>query len=158
MIFCLLVLALAASPAAPAQTPAVEKGDAPTAVLSSREAHAKAVAGDLVLIDIRTPDEWRETGVPASGHTITMHQSQQTFLRELGDAVGGSRQRPIALICAVGNRSAFLRGWLRRAGFENVIDVSEGMIGGRRGPGWIKSGLPLRRWSAGSTKPQPGAQ
>lgn len=67
-------------------------------------------------------------------------------------------KNPIALICAVGNRSAFLQGWLRKAGFENVFDVSEGMIGGRLGAGWIKSGLPLRRWAAGATKPQPGAQ
>lgn len=151
VIFCLLALALAASPAALAQAPAA-------AVLSAHDAHAKAVAGALVLVDIRTPDEWRETGVPASGHAITMHQNQQTFLRELGDAVGGSRQKPIALICAVGNRSAFLQGWLRKAGFENVIDVAEGMVGGRRGAGWIKSGLPVRRWAAGATKPQLGAQ
>jgi rhodanese-related sulfurtransferase len=40
--------------------------------MSAREAHAKALAGELVLVDIRTTDEWRKTGVPASGYAITM--------------------------------------------------------------------------------------
>jgi rhodanese-related sulfurtransferase len=86
-----------------------------------------------------------------------MHQNQRTLLQALDDAVEGSRRRPIALICAVGNRSAFLQGWLRKAGFENVFDVTEGMVGGRRGAGWIKTGLPVRRWVPGATKPHPGA-
>lgn len=126
-------------------------------VMTAREAHAKALAGELVLVDIRTTEEWRKTGVPASGYAITMHQDQATFMRQLAEATSGSRQKPIALICAVGNRSAFLQGRLKQAGFENVVDVAEGMIGGRRGTGWINSGLPLRRWTPGLDRPQTGS-
>jgi len=86
-----------------------------------------------------------------------MHQDQATFMRQLAEATSGSRQKPIALICAVGNRSAFLQGRLKQAGFENVVDVAEGMIGGRRGTGWINSGLPLRRWTPGLDRPQTGS-
>jgi rhodanese-related sulfurtransferase len=124
------------------------------AVMSAGEAHAKALAGALVLVDIRTTDEWRETGVPASGYTITMHQDRVMFMRQLVEAAGGSLQKPIALICAVGSRSAFLQRRLKQAGFENVIDVGEGVIGGRRGTGWIKSGLPIRRWLPGLDAPE----
>jgi rhodanese-related sulfurtransferase len=122
-------------------------------VMSAGEAHAKALAGELVLVDIRTTEEWRETGVPVSGYTITMHQDRAMFMRRLAEATGGSLQKPIALICAVGNRSAFLQRRLKQAGFENVIDVGEGVIGGRRGTGWIKSGLPLRHWLPGLDTP-----
>lgn len=121
--------------------------------MSVREANEAALAGKLVLIDIRTPDEWRETGLPVSAHAITMHQDQQTFLRELAAATGGSKSAAIALICAVGNRSANLQAWMRNAGFSNVTDVAEGMIGGRRGAGWVRSGLPVRPWRPGESAP-----
>lgn len=123
------------------------------ATLSAREADDAAVSGRLVLIDIRSPDEWRETGIPASAHAITMHQDQQSFLSELAAATGGSKSAPIALICAVGNRSANLQAWMRQAGYTNVSDVSEGMIGGRRGPGWLRTGLPTRPWRPGGSAP-----
>ncbi len=105
------------------------------------------MSGALVLLDIRSPDEWRETGVPASGHAITMHQPQARFLAELAAATGNSKTTPIALICAVGGRSATLQRWLTQAGYTAVSDVSEGMIGSTKGPGWIKSGLPTRTWT-----------
>ncbi|MFM2422444.1 MAG: hypothetical protein RL291_974, partial [Pseudomonadota bacterium] len=124
----------------PAQMPAVT-------------AHAKALAGELVLIDIRTPEEWRETGVPASGHAIAMNQRRATFLSAIDGVTGGDKRRPIALICATGGRSAALKTELTRAGYMSVIDVSEGMLGSRGQPGWIKAGLPVRRWTPGATAP-----
>jgi rhodanese-related sulfurtransferase len=127
------------------------------AVMSAREAHAKALAGELLLVDIRSTAEWRKTGVPASGHALTMHQDQAAFMRQLAEATAGSRQKPIALICASGSRSAYLQGRLKQAGFAHVIDVAEGMVGGRLGSGWIASGLPLRRWAPGLERPQSAA-
>jgi hypothetical protein len=32
---------------------------------------------------------------------------------------------------------------LENAGFTNIIDVPEGMMGSRAGPGWLKRGLPV---------------
>jgi rhodanese-related sulfurtransferase len=148
LVFCAISL-LGAGAAVHAQN--VERSPP---IMSAREAHAKALADELVLVDIRTTDEWRKTGVPASGYAITMHQDQATFMQELARATGGSRQKPLALICAVGGRSAFLQGRLKQAGYENVIDVAEGVIGGRRGAGWIKSGLPVRAWAPGLDTPR----
>jgi rhodanese-related sulfurtransferase len=145
------ILLLGVAVSVEAQGQSIERSTPP--VTSAREAHAKALAGELVLVDIRSADEWRKTGVPASGYAITMHQDQAAFIRQLSEATDGSCRKPIALICAVGNRSAFFQGRLKQAGFENVIDVAEGMIGGRCGAGWINSGLPLRAWTPGLDKP-----
>jgi rhodanese-related sulfurtransferase len=149
LCFSILLLSmLPASEAYPQQSEAFQP------VMSARESHAKAAAGELVLIDIRSPEEWRETSVPASAHAITMHQDHKTFMMQLGTATGGMREKHVALICATGGRSAALQVRLRRAGFANVTNVAEGVLGGRNGPGWIKSGLPLRRWAPGLEAPQ----
>ena len=37
-----------------------------------------------------------------------------------------------------------LQAELKKAGFTNVINVAEGMVGGPHGQGWIKTGLPIR--------------
>lgn len=121
--------------------------------MTPQEAHEKAMKGEVVLVDVRTPDEWKQTGLPASGHAITMHQQGPEFLRQLDAALGGDRTKPLAVICRTGNRTGSLVGPLEKAGYTRVIDVKEGMVGGRYGQGWIKSGLPLRKYQAGATAP-----
>ncbi len=116
------------------------------------EAHAKAKAGEIVLVDVRRPGEWRTTGIPASGHAITMHQNSAKFISQLLTATGGDKSRPLALICATGVRTTWLQARLRKAGFSNLFNVTEGMKGSRFGKGWIKKGLPIRKWT-GASKP-----
>lgn len=130
----------------------------PARIISVGEAHAKAVAGEVVLVDIRTPEEWRETGVPASAHAITMHQEARVFLQQLLAAMGGDPSRPLAIICRTGNRTSGLLPQLIRAGFTNVVDVGEGVAGSRHGKGWFKSGLPTRPGAMASVPPTPSAK
>ncbi len=113
-------------------------------IMTSIEAHRRASAGEIVLVDIRTPEEWRETGVPASAQAITMHQDVAKFFAALGAATKGDRTKAVALICRTGNRSAALQAELIKAGYNNVIDVAEGVVGGRHGAGWLKAGLPIK--------------
>lgn len=113
--------------------------------MSVADAHAKAAAGDLLLLDIRTPEEWKRTGIGASAHPLSMQDPK--FLQKLTALTGGAREKPVALICATGGRSAYLQRILARAGYPNVADVAEGMLGSRDGPGWVRSGLPLKRYS-----------
>ena len=133
------LMVLAAVPAA-AQHSRAPKPQTMTPIV----AHQRAASGDIVLIDIRTPEEWRETGVPASAQAITMHQEAPKFLAALEAATKGDRSKPVALICRTGNRSATLQAELARVGYTNVIDVAEGVIGGRNGAGWLKAGLPVK--------------
>ena len=45
-------------------------------------------------------------------------------------------------MCARGVRSRRLTARLTEAGFTNIIDVPEGMLGSSAGPGWLKNDLP----------------
>lgn len=110
-------------------------------ILPATDAHARAQAGSLTLIDIRRPDEWRDTGLPEHAHPLDMRRPD--FVDALRQIVGPDRYSPVALICARGVRSDRLARELANAGFSNVVDVSEGMLGSSAGPGWIARGLPV---------------
>ncbi|MEK0163197.1 rhodanese-like domain-containing protein [Phaeobacter sp. A36a-5a] len=113
--------------------------------LSVEDAFARAKAGELILVDIRTPREWRASGVPVGSHQIDMRR--EDFLAALDRVTGGDRSAPLALICARGVRSARVTLALDAAGYTNVIDVPEGMLGSAAGPGWLRSNLPVARWT-----------
>jgi len=123
-------------------------------VIAVNEAHGKALAGEVVLVDVRSSAEWQQTGVPASAYAITMHQDVDQFVAMVSSAMGGDKTRPLAVICATGSRTTFLQTALKRLGFSNPMNVAAGMMGSRFGTGWIKSGLPVRPWgSAADTAP-----
>lgn len=116
-------------------------------VLTAKDARARAQAGALTIIDIRLPVEWAETGLPKGGEGVSLQdpatlQIRPEFADDVLRAVGGDRNRPIALICARGNRSELATALLTHAGFTEVNDISEGMIGGDNGPGWLARDLP----------------
>lgn len=117
-------------------------------VIGAKEAFRRAAEGGIVLVDIRHPMEWRQTGVGVHAIPITMHQRMTFFVKQLRAVADADKQKPVALICAEGVRSAHLQKALKLYGFPDVIDVREGMVGGKSGPGWIKSGLPVRPYAA----------
>ncbi|GFE63924.1 rhodanese-like domain-containing protein [Litoreibacter roseus] len=110
--------------------------DAPTA-------YELAKSGDILLIDIRRPDEWAKTGSGVGAARLDMRRTD--FIDALDILTEGRRDRPVALICARGVRSARLNNLLVEAGFTRIIDVPEGMLGSAAGPGWIARDLPLDR-------------
>lgn len=112
--------------------------------LDVRAAERLAADDKIVLIDIRTPGEWRRTGVPSGAVAITMHQRADKFLKSVLAATEGRHDVPVALICATGGRSTKMLRELKEAGFTKVYNVVEGMNGSRFGPGWLKQGLPVR--------------
>lgn len=109
--------------------------------LSAEQAHQAATSGEVTLIDIRTPGEWKSLGVGEGAYPLDLRRAD--FIDALTAIVGPDRGQPIALICARGVRSARLSLVLSKAGFTNIIDVPEGMLGSRAGPGWINTGLPV---------------
>lgn len=124
--------------------PAVYNGNSLTVL----QAHRKAVAGEIILVDIRRPDEWRRTGIGEGAHPIDMRR--EDFVRALTQVAGPDKGAPIALICARGVRSARLSNRLTEAGYTNIIDVPEGMLGSRAGPGWLEENLPTRAFERGT--------
>jgi rhodanese-related sulfurtransferase len=116
-------------------------------VLTPDEARTMAERGEVTIIDIRLPLEWERTGVPQGALAIALQdESQQPrddFVADVLAALADDPSRPIALICARGHRSAFARHVLLASGFSRVHDISEGIVGGEFGPGWLARALPI---------------
>jgi rhodanese-related sulfurtransferase len=115
--------------------------------ITPRAAHRDAAAGELTIVDVRLPMEWAKTGLPENARGVSL-QDPETFkvragfVADLLAAVGADKTAEIALICASGSRSSFAQQLLKTEGFTNVHDISEGMLGGPTGPGWLARELP----------------
>lgn len=120
---------------------AVSGEDIPKTNLSPTEAHIAIQAGDIILIDVRQPQEWNDTGVAPGARLIDMRRTDFiTQIRKLRDE---NPDTPIGFICARGVRSHNVSTWAAKAGIGNLIDIPEGMLGSRAGPGWLGRGLPV---------------
>lgn len=115
-------------------------------IWSAPETAEALSAGAVILIDIRSRREWRQTGIAEGAWPISMHEDR--FAERLLAAREMARGAQVALICATGGRSARLLRALKSAGYTEFIDVSEGMLGSRRGAGWIARGLPVVEMNA----------
>lgn len=118
--------------------------------LAAPEAAAAVQAGKITLIDIRTPAEWKETGVAKGAKRVNMLHPQGApgFVNQLLGEVNGDKNAPIALICRTGNRTTQVQRYLQSVGFTKVHNVREGMAGSAAGPGWLKRGLPVETCTA----------
>ncbi|AXI57068.1 hypothetical protein SuNHUV7_22630 (plasmid) [Pseudoseohaeicola sp. NH-UV-7] len=114
--------------------------------LDVQAAHDAAVRNEILLIDIRRPDEWALTGIPAPAVAIDMRRPD--FAAQLQRLNAEYPDRPVAVICARGVRSRRLAASLMEAGFAGVLDVPEGMLGSGAGPGWMARRLPVRQMTA----------
>ncbi|MDP3515498.1 MAG: rhodanese-like domain-containing protein [Sulfuritalea sp.] len=118
--------------------------------LAAPDAAAAVAAGKITLIDIRTPPEWKETGIAKGARRVNMLHPQGAagFVEQLLGEVKGDRNTPIALICRTGNRTTQVQRYLQSVGFTQVYNVKEGMAGSAAGPGWLKRGLPVEACTA----------
>lgn len=113
--------------------------------ITVQQAHDMAARREILLIDVRSPVEWRETGIGEGAHAISMHLPD--FMARLQALTGGDKTKRLALICASGVRSRIMSAALARLGYLSVIDVPEGMLGSTRGPGWLKSRLTVEPYA-----------
>lgn len=122
-------------------------------VLTPDEAKLLAERDELTIIDIRLPVEWQRTGLPRGALAISLQdqslQPRAAFVADVLRALADDPHRPIALICASGHRSAFAQQLLADNGFSQVHDISEGMLGGEYGPGWLARALPTEPCTLG---------
>ena len=83
------------------------------------------------VIDIRTPEEWRDTGIIEGSHLLTFFDAQgrydvRAWLSEL--AAIATPDEPFALICHSGGRSSVVSQFLDgRLGYRRVYNVPEGI-------------------------------
>ncbi|MCB4743597.1 MAG: rhodanese-like domain-containing protein [Sulfurovum sp.] len=98
-------------------------------------------AKGVPVIDIRTPMEWKETGVIKGAHKMMFFgPNGQPDLAEwffdLGHIVKDKKQ-PFIIYCAHANRTKALGKGLEDMGFEHVYELKGGIENG-----WIKAGKP----------------
>lgn len=85
---------------------------------------------DLLILDVRTPPELKEGFIAGSKlyDFWTVVKGRHTL----------PRNRPLLLVCAVGGRSYFAGTILKKAGYEEIYNLSGGIAA------WKEKGLPLQ--------------
>lgn len=119
-------------------------------ILSATDAENMAKNDEIILIDIRTPQEWATTGVGEGA--VALDMTAKSFLGALKAIRKSHPSTQIAFICATGGRSGHVVRYLTAHGFDNTADVAEGMMGSQAGPGWLKRGLPTYAANPGSIR------
>ncbi|MGB7299143.1 MAG: rhodanese-like domain-containing protein [Burkholderiaceae bacterium] len=104
------------------------------------KARAAALAGSLILVDIRTPDEWKGSGLPDVAVALDMRE--KTFVQSLLALRKKNPGVKIGLICATGGRSRYVANWLSRNGVSDIVDVAPGLHTSKTG--WLAKQLPVR--------------
>lgn len=138
----LAALVIAAALAAVKPLPAQERGAfTPLPSLSVRETWERQQRGDIVLVDIRTPEEWAD-GV-AEG-AVRLDMRDPAFAQHLADLRAANPGREIALICATAGRTGDVQRALAAQGVR-VVNVRGGMQGTFWQRGWRSEGLPVNR-------------
>ena len=90
-------------------------------------------AGDRVqILDVRDQHEWDEQRITGSQHVVYHDAGRVTPPLD--------RDRPVAVICSTGRRSAMAAGLVRRSGFAVVIHVTAGGVGT-----WAARGYPIEQ-------------
>ncbi len=89
------------------------------------------VENNMKIIDIRTPAEWRETGIVKGSYTIMFFDEKgnfniETFLKQLDMAV--KKDEPFALICRIGSRTGMVSEFLSEKLGYKVTNLKGGIM------------------------------
>ncbi|MCX5613705.1 rhodanese-like domain-containing protein [Bombella saccharophila] len=115
-------------------------------VWSSLQNEAQAV-----LVDVRTPEEWAQVGMPELGSigrklvALTWGAgSEAEFIHALEQAVP-DKATPLFFICRSGVRSQKAATLAAQAGYQTLTNVADGFED-KHGPGtgWKACGLPVK--------------
>lgn len=101
--------------------------------ISADEVAMFASSGDALIVDVRTKEEWAETGVLQNAALITYFDNQaralkDEFMKSLGEVSGGDKNKQIVVVCRTGLRSKLVAGILEREGYKNVYNYKDGMV------------------------------
>ncbi|MDQ7083568.1 MAG: rhodanese-like domain-containing protein [Sulfurovum sp.] len=85
----------------------------------------------IKIIDIRTPAEWKETGIVKGSYTIMFFDEEgnfnvESFLQQLNMAVDPNK--PFALLCRVGSRTGMVAEFLSDKLGYKVINLKGGIM------------------------------
>ena len=91
----------------------------------------KLIDSKIPIVYIRTPGEWKETGVVKNSIPIMFFNEQggydvNAFLTELNAKVDTTKE--FAIICRTGSRTAVIADFLSKQLHYNVVNVKDGII------------------------------
>ena len=91
----------------------------------------KLIDSKIPIVDIRTPAEWKETGIVKNSIPIMFFNEQgaydvNAFLTELNAKVDTTKQ--FAIICRTGSRTAIIADFLSKQLHYKVVNVKDGII------------------------------
>ena len=127
--------------------PARKPRDAPLSILerigfgssipeiSPSEAHEGRKAGDVVIVDIRDPHEWAQTGLPQGSHPISMNDS--SFTERVRNLASEHPTAKIAISCYSGTRAVSAAKALSKCSVKDLVVLKGGIIQ------WNTEGLPI---------------
>ena len=101
------------------------------AEVETRPVDRAMISGTIQIVDIRTPGEWRNTGLVKGSIPIMFFDAQgnyslEEFLQKLNAKVDTKKQ--FALICNSGNRTRILSSFLSKNYGYNVINLQGGIL------------------------------
>lgn len=94
-------------------------------LLESPSGAALAADAGTLLVDIRRPEEWRETGV-VEGALLVTYSDPQSFLAAVRPHLAPGQR--LALICRSGNRTSRAARELAPLVDHPVVDIAGGML------------------------------
>ena len=106
-----------------------------TATITVRELAELNAKGDVELIDVRTPAEFRESRAEIA-RNVPLHSLDPAAVMNQRNGAGGG---PLYVICRSGNRSAKACQQCVAAGYNNVVNVEGGT------QAWDDAGLAMMR-------------
>ena len=91
----------------------------------------KLIDSKIPIVDIRTPGEWRETGIVKNSIPIMFFNERgaydvNLFLTELNAKVDTKKQ--FALICRTGSRTTMISAFLSKELGYSVINIKGGIV------------------------------
>jgi len=113
------------------------------AELTNQPLDKKLLNSKTPIVDIRTPGEWKQTGIAKDSILIMFFDERgqynvEAFLKELNKKVDTKKQ--FALICRTGSRTKVVSSFLSQKLGYNVINITGGITQG------IRRGLPVERY------------
>lgn len=101
----------------------------------------KLLKEKIAIIDIRAPEEWKETGIIEGSHLLTFFDKNgrynvEKWVKDLEKIV--KKDQPVILICRTGNRTLPVGDLLdKKIGYQTVYNVKNGILK------WIKENQPV---------------
>lgn len=98
----------------------------------------KLQAQNTPVIDIRTPGEWKETGVIPGAHKIMFFDERGNYhVQKFLDAlykVAPDKNKPVVIVCRTASRTKIVGDFLsKQVGYKDVKELSGGVMFGWKG-------------------------